>query len=133
MTILNQLFNKFSSKEDDRFIRADEYFYSNVFETTHNSTCQCGCVDTIKIFDIFQKDIHTIKEFLEYCFEKNYIERKSEKFQSKYAHGLETIYAKENFDVYVYALRIIQNPIQQIMDNQTSFRDGQLYLSIRTY
>jgi ribosome biogenesis protein Nip4 len=85
MLTLDSLFDKFQTKAEERFESVDEYFKMNTIETTHSSKCVCGCVDTTGFFDILRKEYEVVKEFLEYCFEKNYIKKDDETFQLKCA------------------------------------------------
>lgn len=109
MLDIDSLFDKFQTKADNRFESVDEYFKTNTIETTHMSTCVCGCVDITGFFDILRKEYEVVKEFLEYCFEKNYIKKDDETFQLKCATKIQ-IYTKDCFQKYMYILKNVLTP-----------------------
>ncbi len=109
MLDIDSLFDKFQTKADNRFESVDEYFKTNTIETTHSSKCVCGCVDITGFFDILRKEYEVVKEFLEYCFEKNYIKKDDETFQLKCATKIQ-IYTKDCFQKYMYILKNVLTP-----------------------
>ena len=107
----------FSETKPTRFTMLDKFFSNKQNPLEHSETvqCECGCFDSITFFSFTNLKLDVIKEFIEYCFSKNYIVKESIAFQNGIAkicvHG---IYGSDDIEKRYYFLSELLTPQQLI-------------------
>ena len=111
------IIDEFTDSKPTRFTQLDKFFSQNQnpLQHTETSKCWCGCVDTVHFFSFTSLKLPALKEFLEYCFSKNYINKESQVIQDNIAKSCaHAVYGNDDIQKRLYFLSEILTPHQLI-------------------
>jgi len=107
MASVIELIEMFESEMPERGERTDDYFA----EFDYTTACEHD-YDSHTIIHVFlrQQNVKIAREFLEYCFSKEYIQRTSSEFQNLCAKEIQTVHEQGGFTLWLYMLDYVFTP-----------------------